>query len=94
MAYSKCPKCESTSFEVQMNSPLYSNFKLSFVQCSKCGCVIGAMDYENIGRRIDDLEKKIDNISSSNFKTQSINNSLEVINQNINTLFKYIKSKF
>lgn len=63
MAYSKCPKCESTYFEVVEKEPSKSNYKLIFVQCSTCGCVVGTMDYFNIGSRIKDVEKKIDTLS-------------------------------
>ncbi len=62
MAYSKCVACGSTSFEAKEHSPSGSNFKLIFIQCSSCGGVIGALDYYNIGSRIDDLEKKIDSL--------------------------------
>lgn len=41
MAYSKCAKCDNTYFEVVENSPARSNYKLMFVQCSKCGTPIG-----------------------------------------------------
>lgn len=76
MAYSKYPKCDSTSFEVKENSPRHSNFKLLFVQCSSCGTVVGTMDYYNIGARLSEIEKKINNISSSS----SVTSNLSVIN--------------
>lgn len=93
MAYSKCPKCENTYFEVTENSPTKSNYKLLFVQCSKCGSVVGTMDYYNIGARISELEKKIDNISLSS-STSSINNNLNVVNHNIANLFNLVKAGF
>jgi transcription initiation factor TFIIIB Brf1 subunit/transcription initiation factor TFIIB len=89
MANSKCPKCESTSFEVVINSPKGSAYKMAFVQCSSCGCVVGIMDYYNIGTKVSDLEKKIDNLS---FGDSSISSDLNVINQNIDKLFKLVKS--
>jgi uncharacterized Zn finger protein len=59
MASSTCTKCGSTSFEVKENSPMGSNFRIMFVQCSNCGGVVGTMDYFNIGQLIHDLAKKL-----------------------------------
>lgn len=94
MAYSKCPKCDSTRFEVKENSPAHSNFKLLFVQCSSCGAVVGTMDYFNIGARLSELEKKVDELKSSTYSSSSVNTNLDVINNNIARLFNYMKSKF
>jgi uncharacterized Zn finger protein len=93
MAYSKCPKCDSSQFEVKENSPTYSNFKLLFVQCSNCGAVVGTMDYYNIGARLSELEKKVDRLKSSNDGSSSVISNLDVINNNIAKLFTYMKSK-
>jgi hypothetical protein len=93
MAYSKCPKCDDSSFEVKENSPRHSNFKLLFVQCSSCGSVIGTMDYYNIGTRISELEKKIDELKSSSNSLSTINSNLDVINNNVTRLFNFVKSK-
>lgn len=49
MAMSTCPKCESHSFEISENSPAGGAFKVMFVQCSRCGAVVGVQDYYNIG---------------------------------------------
>jgi predicted nucleic-acid-binding Zn-ribbon protein len=93
MAYSKCPKCDNTRFEVKENSPTHSNFKLLFVQCSSCGTVVGTMDYYNIGARLSEIEKKIDQIKLSSSGSSAINSNLDVINTNIARLFNYVKSK-
>ncbi|RYD83029.1 MAG: hypothetical protein EOP53_02005 [Sphingobacteriales bacterium] len=90
MSYSKCPKCEGSSFEIKENSPRHSNFKLLFVQCSSCGTVVGTMDYYNIGARLSEIEKKIDNI---NYSSNSVTSNLSVVNENISRLFNYVKSK-
>jgi hypothetical protein len=92
MAYSKCPKCENTSFEAKENSPSNSNFNLIFIQCRSCGCVVGTMDYYNIGTKLHDLEKKVDTISSVNGSLSSVNSNLNVINQNIAKLYTLIQS--
>jgi hypothetical protein len=59
MATSRCPKCASSSFELENFTPRNSEFKLSFVQCSSCGAVVGVLDYYNIGQLIHDLAKKL-----------------------------------
>lgn len=60
MAYSsKCPNCTSTSFEVALETPKHSNFKLQFIRCSSCGTVVGVLEYYNIGMLLHKLAKKI-----------------------------------
>lgn len=59
MALSKCPKCDSTQFEVQENSPVGSRFKIIFVQCSRCGCVVGVTDYRNIGYEVQEVKQEL-----------------------------------
>jgi predicted nucleic-acid-binding Zn-ribbon protein len=59
MATAKCPKCESTSFELKENSVQGSNFRLNFVQCTHCGCVVGVQEYFNIGALIKKFAKKL-----------------------------------
>ncbi len=49
MAQSTCPKCENTSFEIAENSPKGSRFKFTFIQCDRCGAVVGVVDYYNVG---------------------------------------------
>lgn len=44
-----CVKCGNNTFELVESSPLGSNFKFLFLQCSNCGGVAGALDYLNIG---------------------------------------------
>jgi hypothetical protein len=59
MAYSKCPKCENSSFEMVEQTPRGSAFKLMFIQCEACKSVAGVMDYYNIGSVIRELATKI-----------------------------------
>lgn len=89
MAYSKCPKCDNSSFEIVTTEPKGSNFKLAFVQCSSCGCVVGTMEYYNVGTKVSDLGKKVDNLSHS---IDSVSSDLNVVNQNIAKLFNLVKS--
>jgi len=46
MATSTCPKCDSTSFEIQVFEILRAEYKHL---CAKCGAVVGILDYYNIG---------------------------------------------
>lgn len=59
MAHSSCPKCGNHGFETVITTPSGSNFKLLFIQCSSCGCVIGVLDYYNIGRLLENLAKNL-----------------------------------
>jgi uncharacterized Zn finger protein len=59
MAQSKCPKCESTSFELVLRTPSGSDYQLSFIQCSQCGGVVGVLDFYNIGDLILRLAEKL-----------------------------------
>lgn len=93
MAISKCPKCDNTFFELVENSPAKSKYKLSFVQCSRCGAVVGAMDYLNIGTVLNQVEEKLENIEKSLNNVNSINNNLNIVNQNIANLYQLINSR-
>jgi hypothetical protein len=53
MALPTCTKCGAVnSFEVEEVSPSGSKFKLMFVQCSRCGGVVGVQEYYNTGALI------------------------------------------
>ena len=55
MAVSTCIKCgEENQFEVVLKESIPgANYKLAFVQCARCGGVVGVLDYYNINRRED-----------------------------------------
>lgn len=59
MAGSKCPKCEWTNFECVIETPASSNYKLTFVRCSKCKTVVGVLDYTNIGSALSKIGDKL-----------------------------------
>ena len=52
---STCIKCgEEDQFEVVLKESIPgANYKLAFVQCARCGGVVGVLDYYNINRRED-----------------------------------------
>jgi predicted nucleic-acid-binding Zn-ribbon protein len=59
MALSTCIKCGGHSYEVHEVEPKGSKFKLYFVQCAKCGGVVGVTDYYNIGALLHVMAKKL-----------------------------------
>jgi len=66
MAQSKCPnpQCDSTNFELAPRiKPTHSTFELSFVQCAKCGAVIGVLESNNINKRLDGFAEIISKIN-------------------------------
>jgi len=48
MAASMCPSCKAKSFELKLIRPENSAVDICFIQCSKCGRVIGITDAVNI----------------------------------------------
>ena len=54
-----CPKCGNTSFELALNSPKGSNYKINLVQCDSCGAVVGTMEYTSVGYLVTSLAKKM-----------------------------------
>lgn len=67
MAFSKCPKCNGTLWELAEVEPGGSNFKWFFVQCSSCGAPVGVVDYfpnTTLKGRIEAVEKAVASIES------------------------------
>ena len=58
MAASTCVKCgEQDQFEMVLKESIPgTHYTLGFVQCARCGSVVGVLDYYNISKRLDDLE--------------------------------------
>lgn len=55
----KCPKCDSTSFELDMKTKVSgSTHQFYFVRCSSCGCAISAMNYRE-HLLIDEMARKM-----------------------------------
>lgn len=59
MATPSCPKCSYTLFETTIVSPRKSNYKLQFIHCASCGCVVGTQEYYNIGAVLQTFAKKL-----------------------------------
>ena len=60
MAWSKCPSCNKSNFEMVEATPKNSAFKVMFVQCALCGAVVGAMDYINPSSLIELLGREVE----------------------------------
>lgn len=65
MVLSKCSSCQNTIFEVVHNEPQTSQYILLFVQCAQCGTVVGTMDYDNIGVRLNKQDAAIKIIAAA-----------------------------
>jgi heterodisulfide reductase subunit A-like polyferredoxin len=48
MSQSKCAKCDHLTFEMVENTPKGSKFHVIFIQCARCGAVVGVQPSENI----------------------------------------------
>lgn len=59
MPKSKCPKCENETFEIQHNSPTGSKYRVAFVQCSKCGTVVGVTDENDTAALLGPIYKQL-----------------------------------
>jgi ribosomal protein L37E len=62
MADSTCVRCGETAFEVVENTPHGSQARLLFVQCRKCGGVVGIQELYNISHLIIEQNKALEAI--------------------------------
>lgn len=47
MALANCVRCGNGGFETSIQSPMGSNIKMVFIQCSGCGGVVGTAPYHD-----------------------------------------------
>lgn len=59
MARQTCVKCDSTRFETNTFEPEGSRYKLTSVNCAKCGGVVGVLDYYNTGQQLQEIKKAL-----------------------------------
>ena len=59
MATSTCVRCGHTSFEVAESAISGLRFKRDFLQCGKCGGVIGVVEADNLNARLDAIEERL-----------------------------------
>lgn len=94
MAQSTCVKCGNHSFELVENSPIGSRYKFNFIQCSKCGGVVGVVNYNYLPAVLDEIEKKIDKIAPYGGGNSINASNFSVINENLSRLAKFIETRF
>lgn len=58
----KCPKCESISFELVEDTPTKSNYKYYYLRCSSCRTFLTTEQYLNTNAMLQDIEKDLDKI--------------------------------
>jgi hypothetical protein len=58
MTVSTCGKCGGHSFELALFTPVGESRKLTLVQCSACGTVVGALD-PSTGPQIEALKGQV-----------------------------------
>ena len=59
VAISTCAKCGNRFWELVESAPLNAAFKLMFVQCNKCGSVVGVTEYYSVGEAVHQLAAKL-----------------------------------
>jgi len=59
VAISKCSNCDNTVFEMVEKEPIGSNFKIMFIQCNRCGTVVGVQDYYNLGTILNAIKEHL-----------------------------------
>lgn len=59
MAQSKCAACGNTTFEIEYKSPSGSRYLIAFVQCSKCGTVVGVADRNDTAALLEPINKEL-----------------------------------
>lgn len=77
MAISKCPNpaCGNTFFQLSEANVSGANFKMYFVQCSRCGTVVCAMPYYDPGIIAND-----NNVLLKDLQSQVSNLQLRLMN--------------
>jgi hypothetical protein len=55
----KCPKCESTSFEIVKDCPNNTILTLSYLRCASCKTFLGLTSVENILARLDEIKYEL-----------------------------------
>ena len=65
MGTSTCPKCGNTSFEcVEALNVQHLGPEHNFIQCAACGAVVGVLERQNIGVRLNTIECKLDALAN------------------------------
>lgn len=65
MARSECGYCDNRTFELAEVSPMKSNYKMYFVQCSNCGAPVGVVPFFDLATRMDEVEERVKKIEAA-----------------------------
>lgn len=60
MAMPTCPHCKSHRLAITEDVPSGSSFRLLILHCGVCGAPFGALDFFNIGERLNEIEAKLE----------------------------------
>lgn len=87
MAQSTCVKCGSTNFELSSTAHKIYNAATTFyfVQCSKCGGVVGVVNNVELNAQISTVEESV------NRKVQGLGDKLTEINERLYQIQHRIK---
>ncbi len=79
---SKCAHCQSIRFELSLEEPAQSSFKVLFIRCAGCKNPIGAMPYFDTNSKIEKLQELLTN------SIRTVNTNLDIINTNLSRLIQ------
>lgn len=60
----KCPKCNSSSFELVEDFPSKANFKMYYMRCASCDTFLQALPYYDTNSKIEALQEDINKIKN------------------------------
>lgn len=55
----KCPKCQSTQFELKEDTPNNSNWRYQYLRCSSCYTFLAVLPFNNTNVLLENEFKKI-----------------------------------
>ena len=58
MAQSICPNCKGTTFEGVEKSIIGLRYRVTFIQCANCGCVVGVLNTAVLSNQITEIAKQ------------------------------------
>lgn len=66
MAQSICPKCGSPRFEGVEKNVIGLRYRVSFIQCADCGCVVGVLNTQALTNQIIETAKQLAQVVINN----------------------------
>lgn len=63
MAASTCIRCGHDAFEMIESAIAGLRFKRDFLQCARCGGVVGVIEADNLNARLDAIEERLRGLS-------------------------------